>query len=303
MFQLFALFCFSLVFEKSEVIYTASINSNFRHFEFDRYIKDGSLLTGFSYGPRVNTKIVRTGKELSDVVPDNDFASSFLQLTPNLLLIVSSFKNCIKIFNREENSTRMFAGVCNSIGFVDGPVGKFHSPESIDWNIKDRRFLLVTDQLNNALRSVEISTGAVSTVVKSGFNWPSGFAWYNGRLLVLNQHYISEVAWNGDNPTTNTMLTTTTSKGYHDGDFSMAQFNHPEEIIQLRKGYFLISDSFNHKLRLLDMHRKRILPVCVGSTNVCNASSYLGWAPVSLLKDNDAVIFGMHKKITKLTGK
>jgi len=53
-------------------------------------------------------------------------------------------------------------------------------------DIRNPGKLLVTDEFNNALRSVDLETGELSTVTKSNLKNLRGLLWANQELLVAN---------------------------------------------------------------------------------------------------------------------
>ena len=205
------------------------------------------------------------------------------------------------MYDREDKSKRVIAGECGVSGYVDGVSARFTNPWGIEVDERNPGHLLVTDRYNDALRSVDVTSGTVSTVIRTGFNAPAGLTWYNGRLLVVNLHYISEVTWTSDGTATNNILTGNRYIGYRDGDFAVAQFYLPLDIHQWRDGLFLVADYLNKRLRLLDMTKRKVLPVCIGFTTNCTTSTSLFVYPHSLLISNNTVyVAGAGNGIFKL---
>ena len=194
------------------------------------------------------------------------------------------------------------AGSCDISGFADGQAARFNLPRSLAFDKRNPGRLLITDFRNNALRFANATDGVVGTVIRTGFNRPRGLAWHNERLLVCNENYISEVVWDVNGAVSNKRLTIATGYGYRDGAFSLAQFSIPVEIQQISPGFFLIADHQNRKLRLLDMFRRKVLPVCDGSLSTCTRGTALAASPNSLLVSNGTVYIGGHPTIFKLTG-
>ena len=269
--------------------------------ELDLYKNDGSVLfSDYTYLKSSN------GKSTEALVATSSTMTGFKQLNSSHVVFVDRGYNCIKMFNREKKSTSVLAGQCGTsssyYGFVDGASARFSTPWGIESDERNPGHVLITEYSNQALRSVDVTSGIVSTVIRTGFNYPRGLTWYNGFLLVCNQHYISRVAWSSNGAVTNSKLTTTTSNGYRDGGFSIAQISNPFEIQQLRDGLFLIADYSNKKLRLLNMYKKKVVPVCIGSTTSCSTGTSPSDYPNSLLITNDTVYVGGNNKILRLTG-
>ena len=266
--------------------------------EFDLYRNDGSILfTDKTYLQNMDNQTTAV------VVSGFGYARSFRQLNSSHVAVVDRSRHCIKMVNREDNSSIALAGICGTSGFVDGASAKFYLPCSIEVDERNPGHLLITEDYNDALRSVDLSSGNVSTVIRTGFNYPRGLTWYNGRLLVCNERYISEVSWSSNGIVTNHKLTSTTAYGYRDGDFFVARFDFPHEIKRIRDDLFIVADSNNNRLRLLNMSTRKVLPVCIGSSASCITGTTLSHYPVSILISDKEVFIGGYKEIHKLTGK
>ena len=266
--------------------------------EYDLYRSDGSILF------IDKTKLQNIDKKKTTVVASGfSYVSGFKQLNSSHVAVVDRNSHCIKMVNREDNSNIVFAGICGTSEFEDGASAMFNYPSRIELDKRNLDHLLVTDFSNNALRSVDVTSGNVSTIIRTGFNYPTGLAWYKRHLLVCNEQYISEVVWRSNGAATNNKLTTATALGYVDGDFSVAQFRSLHELDQVRDGLFLVADLNNNKLRLLNMSTRKVLPVCIGSSAVCTNGTTFSSSPVSVLISGKEVYVGGLRKIHKLIGK
>ena len=255
--------------------------------EFDLYRNDGSIL--FSDGDQLKTS---NGSEVPVVTSGFNYIRGFKQLNSTHIVVVDYSDHCIIMYNREDKSKRVIAGKCGVSGYVDGVSARFKYPWGVEVDERNPGHLLITDLGNDALRSVGVASGTVSTVIRTGFRYPRGLTWYNGRLLVVNSNYISEVTWTSDGTATNIILAGIGNNGYRDGAFTGAQFYGPSDIHQWRDGLFLIADEYNERLRLLDMTKRKVLPVCVGSTTNCTTSTFIPNNPRTLLVINDTVYVG-----------
>ena len=155
-----------------------------------------------------STQLITTnGKQTSVVSSGYGKITGFKQLNSSHVVIVDTLRDCLKMFNRKDDSQALLAGTCGISGFEDGPSAKFFYPWSIEFDKRNPGHLLITDYYNNALRSVDVTSGTVSTVIITGLNHPKGLTWYNQHLLVCNEHYVSEVTWTSDRTATNNILT------------------------------------------------------------------------------------------------
>ena len=255
--------------------------------EFDLYRNDGSIL--FSDDNQLKTS---NGSEVAIVTSGFKYIRGFKQLNSTHIVVVVCHDHCIIMYNREDKSKRVIAGECGVSGYIDGISARFDCPWGIEVDERNPGRLLITDGANNALRSVDVTSGTVTTVIRTGFIFPTGLTWYHGRLLASNFHYISEVTWTFDGTVTNSILTGNRNSGYRDGAFTGAQFYIPFDLRQWRDGIFLVADYNNKRLRLLDMTNKNVLPVCIGSTTNCTTSTSLSINPSSLLIGNNTVYVG-----------
>ena len=268
--------------------------------EFDLYRNDGSIL--FSGMKNLYTTDTKT---ITVVASGFDYILSFKQVNSIHVAVVDINEKRITMVNRKDNSSRVIVDGkqrCDVRWMHDSDV-KSYDPNHVELDERNPGHLIFTDKSNNALRSVDLTSGTVSTVIKTGFNHPRGLTWYNGRLLVCNFHYISEVSWTCNGAVSNNKLTTNNAYGHRDGDFSIAEFSDPRELIQIRNGLFLVLDSENRKLRILNMFTRKVLPVCIGSSGSCTNGTPLTYYPASILISDKEVYVSGHRKIQKLTGK
>lgn len=228
--------------------------------------------------------------------------TGFAQINRTHLAFADYTQHCVRIFDRSSipgGGLRVLSGQCGSYGFVDGDTGdaKFNFPHSIIKSSEAGK-LLVTDWNNNALRSMDLATGDVSTIVRSGLHLPRSMTWYGDILLVANDHYIAAVSWNVDNTATAVVLAGGREhRGDMNGEFSTSLFYNPRDISRLTTNMFLVADYRNNKLRLLDMDRKQVLPVCVELSCKFDARVY------SVISTSGGVFVGRDGSIIKLTGR
>ena len=290
---------FSLHFKSSEDFSSTSHRVN--HMEFDLSRNDGSIL--FSHREGLKTT---DGKKATEVASGFDSVTGFRQLNASHIVLVEHYNHCLKMYNRKDKSAKLFAGKCGLRGHVDGTSAVFGLPWSVVIDERNPGNLLVTEWGNGALRSVAVDSGIVSTVIEDGLLLPKGLAWYNGRLLVCNSGYISEISWDSKGTVSNKRLTTgrrdyrnSGLEDYRDGDFSIALIDDPAEIQQISDGLFLVLEE--ERLRVMNMFHKKVLPVCIESGPNCAVSTVLRHGDSALLANNESVYLGDYG-ITKLTG-
>jgi len=266
--------------------------------ELDKYKNDGSLLLGTSKG-----LLTTDGQTTSTLV--TFLVTGFTQLNTTHVVLVERNSHCIKLLTREDSNIKVMAGSCGTNGYKEGGVrvGQLSYPWGVQIDVRNPGKLLVTDQRNHAVRSVDMKTGELSTVINTGFSDPVGILWAGRQLLVANSVYTSQVSWSGNGTVSNTLLAgSTTSRGDVIGSFENARFDYPYDIEKLSGNLFLVADTENFKLKLMDMKKRIVGPVCFKGEDPCTESSLLPNRPLSLLNEGGAIYVGMVKKIYKLSG-
>ena len=81
-------------------------------------------------------------------------------------MVSDTYNHCLWLLDRVTGSTSLFAGECTKKGYQNGHAASFHYPYSVALDVKNRSQLIVADKSNNALRSVDIQSRVVSTLVK-----------------------------------------------------------------------------------------------------------------------------------------
>jgi len=258
--------------------------------ELDKYKNDGSLLLSTSSGLKTTD-----GQTTSTLV--SFLATGFIQLNTTHVVLVDHISHCIKLLNREDNNIRVMAGSCGTSGNKEGGVGvgQLFNPGEVQIDIRNPEKLIVIDELNQALRSVDMKTGELSTVINTGFNQPLGLLWAGRQLLVANyDNYISRVSWSSNGIVSNTLLAgSTTSSGDVIGSFDIARFFSPYDIEEVTDNLYLVADYNNKKLKLMDMKKRIVGPVCFKGEDPCIESSLLPERPQSLSNVGGAIYVGM----------
>jgi len=236
----------------------------------------------------------------------NDKVIGFTQVNKTHVVLVDYTHHCLKILNRETQIVKILAGTEDSKGFQDGGVGvgMFYLPWQVKVDIRNWGKLLVTDQFNNALRSVDLDTGVVETVIQSGFTHPQGLEWAaDNKLLITNHyHYISEVEWLDNGTVSSKVLTGSNEYGQVNGAFSEARFKMLYDIEKYKSNKYLVADFEIRRLKLIDVKKRTVSPVCFENENPCVASTYLPYHPLSILNFEEDIFVGMHRDIYRLTG-
>jgi len=266
--------------------------------ELDKYKNDGNLLLGTSSG-----LLTTDGQTTSTLVSFT--VTGFTQLNTTHVVLVDRGSHCIKLLTREDNNIKVMAGSCGTKGYKEGGVGvgQLHNPYGVQIDVRNPGKLLVTDDGNNAIRSVDMKTGELSTVINTGFSTPRGLLWAGRQLLVVNWYqYISRVSWSSNRRVSNTLLAGSTISGDVIGSFDNARFEYPHDIEEVADNLFLVADTGNKKLKIMDMKKRIVGPVCFKGEDRCTESSLFPERPHALFNVGGAIYVGLESEIYKLSG-
>lgn len=236
----------------------------------------------------------------------NILSTGFTQVDRTRVALIDYDHSCLKMVDRDLETIETLAGTCGSKGYVEGGVGvgKLNHPFEVISDARNHGKVLISDQNNHALRSLDLSTGELSTVLNGSFNFPRNMLWAGDRLIVTNYgNYISLVEWLEDNTVTNTIIISSTTPSDVMGAFELAAFAYPFGLAKVRENLYLVADAGNKKLKVLDLKKRVVGPVCFKGEDPCITSSELPDAPMSLLNVDDEIYIGMEKNIYKLFGK
>jgi len=282
---------FSVTFNNFD-LYT-TMNYAVDHMEVDLFKDDCRSILVSSW-----PHLISTDSTSNEIIIQLIFATSFTQINRTHVAITEYDKGCIKILERNTTTIRLLAGTYNSRGFADGPVGvaRFGGPRELLLDARNPGKLLVTDDTNNAIRSVDIETGVVTTIIRgSGLNQPRGMAWEGDQLLVTNHYYyISQLSWSFTGNVTNKKLVGETYPGNLNGDFEVAELSYLNEIKAIQKDLFAVVDYGERRLRLIDTTGKKVLPVCFHGEIQCYDGSEFYSTPNSILVVDNAVYVFCH---------
>jgi len=295
------IYYFSVSFKSRELFFTAS--SRVMHMEHDRYLPGKNILIGCL------DNLQTTNGSHSTILLKQKM-SSFTQLNRTHVIIVDYENHCLRGLDRERNQTFVLAGECGTSGYVDGPlgVGLLNRPWSVERNIYKPHTLLVTDSYNQALRSVDLNIGVLSTVVRSGLAYPKGMKFTGRELLVANSnHYISFITWSKYGIPEHSVLAGTNRSGNVYGSFNNARFYKPSEIEKIANNMYLLSESGGNSLKFINLNRQVVGPVCFAGESTCNESSVFpnfgSFDSLPLLRVGQDVYAGVNRTIHKLIGR
>ena len=102
-----------------------------------------------------------------------------------------------------------------------------------------------------------------------------------------------------------TLISGSTSSGFQDGPFSEVQFDAPVALSFLNNRTLLVSDEYNHRLRVLDLNTNTSFSICSGEPGHAdgdfNHCSIAG--PYGLMTLMDTVYIGSYLSIRRIEGK
>ena len=175
--------------------------------------------------------------------------------------VADTHNHVIRVVGTDANrSVSTLAGALGAAGYADGPgtQARLSGPMGLSW--QDATHLLVADSGNNAIRSVNVATGEVKTIVLSAggderdgaagaaaFSWPTATAaTADGRVFFLTS-YSGTLKVVGTDPA-RTVTTLTGGLGFCDGKGHDARAAAQGGLSWDGSG-LILSDSGNHRLR------------------------------------------------------
>ena len=235
-----------------------------------------------------------------DAVRENSrfqYITGFIGITAKILLAVDHDNHCLRRIHRDTGLTTTFSGVCTSSGYQDGTQAKFLHPISIIRDNQNGDQLLVTDQYNNAIRTVAVSDGSVGTLIKSDTIRRPWCLTQNtaGDIFVTTYFAVYRISYT--EKTITLIAGSPTTTGYRDGSLLSSLFNYPRELIFIQNNNLLIADHYNNKLRLLDLDEDKVTTL-----NLCNGCVSLLW-PYSIMLTNDSLYVGLYQMILRFKRK
>lgn len=193
--------------------------------------------------------------------------TTFTQLNETYLSIAFPTESCIKRFDRRTTTMDVFAGKCevipDFISYVDGSndVATFPDVGSITFY---RGVIYVTHSTEKVVRKIDMNAGSVSTIVNSeefkSRNAPRSIAidrtssiayltTVNGfAMMELNLEIFMELT-KGD-------------RGYRDGPLTASEWDGSTEMAFIAEGLLLVTDTNNHKLRVVDLRSSKVSTFC-----------------------------------------
>ncbi len=192
---------------------------------------------------------------------------SGLKIKGGELFVAELGNDVIRTIDLAQGTVNTIAGIPQVSGSSDGPpgIGKLNNPADLAI-VGD--YLYVTDMENNTIRSVNISTGELTTIVgspsyagaiddtgwNSRFSTPGGITMDGGILYVADtfNHAIRKIE-----PETGKVTTIAGKAGVSgstDSTESAAVFNSPTDVIADEIGeYIFIVDTDNHVIRSMNI--------------------------------------------------
>ena len=176
--------------------------------------------------------------------------TGFAQISEKLVVVADWGNHCMRLIDRTTNNTSVLSGQCGLRGgYKDGRPGQFSGPWSVVIDQKDKNQLLITDDWNAAVRTVDVMSRAAGTFVKSdplsriiGITQEekSGDLYVTAYNALYRITYIQKtVSLISGSPGV-----LSNSRGYRDSSLLDSLFNYPEALIFIAPHILLIADTY-----------------------------------------------------------
>lgn len=240
-------------------------------------------------------------------VAEFNWITGFYQLNKTHVLLSDSVNCCLRLVNRLTNETSSYVGNCTNRGYEDG-VGisvKFQNPQAMLLDIKNTSRLLLADEYNGAVRTVERFAPIAGTFYSS--NGRHSFVGMTqssitGDIFLTTRYSVYKLSYH------NQILTVIAGQlagpGFSDGPLLTAKFNYAREIILTKnRTQLLVADRRNHRLRLLDLLLNVTTSICT-DRSVPDRANGCGFSdPYSLFVMKETLLIGETQNIRSIAGK
>ena len=240
--------------------------------------------------------------------------NSFEQLPDSDDVIAAvHWKHCLVIMNRVTHQTMPIVGSCRGeSGYKDGQLSEARMtyPMDIILSKKHPRILYLSELAQSRIREVDLrsSSKGVTTIMTT-----NTYGCLPVRM-VMNEIGDSIYFTSGGGickfyfPTKAVQLVAGAAPskfGYHDHTLLNSLFSGLEDIIQVSAQVFLVAETTNHRLRILNIGRDDVSSVCTGGDKVVDGSLFECEMqhPFSLLYFNDTLYVGEQDAIRQVKGK
>ena len=157
--------------------------------------------------------------------------------------------------------------------------GRFYFPWSVVIDRRGKYQLLITDHWNKAVRTVDVKSQFVGTFVRSESLWA---------IIGITQDALNRVTYTKRSVSLISRSPGSNSNGYRDNTLLNSLFYRPQELMFITPQTLLLADTYNLKLRMLDMKSDKV--------TIPHVKNSLA-SPRSLLLTNNSPYVVQRKKI------
>ena len=231
---------------------------------------------------------------------------SFLQLSSTHVLMVDRWNNCLRLVDRFNRQSSLFAGNCTSgPNHKDGLSPLFYYPWLAMRDLRDKEKLLVSEWGYRAIRIIDLKSVRAETLVQDDrlfeareFTQLKG----SGDLYIV---MVNGVMKYSVRDRTLTQISGSLAQGSTDGALLDARFFRPNAIEFLSAEKFLLTDSYNNLLRVVDLEANTTESLCLGGQHPVNGGFEICQLhePTSILRVNETTLYiGTRNSIRTLQG-
>jgi len=151
--------------------------------------------------------------------------------------------------------------------------------------------------------SVDVKNGEWSSVAARDLHMVESMQWMGQQLLLTSKYNVTRLTWSDEGAVSVEIIAGSDKSGDELGKLLSAKFNQLAGIGKLEKNKFILADSLNFKMKLMDMDENTIGPVCYETEfpkyKKCKCTEW----PYSFLSDGDTLYVGTNEGVQKLSGK
>lgn len=272
------------------------------HMQLDRLIQSNLL---FSEGLSLRTTDGDTMYTVVDRGQTTDWITGFHQLSKTDILILIG--SCIRSVDRQNNLTTTVAGTCGKKGYADGKQALFWNPLSIIPDNFNQGTVLISDWYNHAVRWYDIDSQVVGTFYRAPNDpfQPQTITQdsVTGDLYIATFPGIYHLQYADKSLTLLAGHRRNWDGGWRDGSFADAQFSNVYELILVDdRSKLIAADSFNNRLRILDLKANTTSSICMGDKGHVDGDERTCtlYTPNSMLLNGTTLYIGEYERIRKL---
>lgn len=246
---------------------------------------------------------------------------SFIQISAYVIIALDLQEHCLKSIDRRSGRVAQYAGKCKDRGDRDGSLSyaRFDSPLralrglSTSSLYKDKVYINTGKSGLGTIRVLDLRANQISTLTRhDNISEVGALQWdvRPGYILLTRRDSVYRLRITSDKTKTPTVISGDHDfKLFRDGALETARYHSPTALLILTRNVYLLADTRNNKLRVLDFVNRQASTICTGNIFIGHNTLVYGPVnecqlerPLEMLLMKDMIYISMKEKIVKLEG-